>query len=63
MLVADTAMPNRQAWGQPVATQSGIGEGSTTFDLNGRTGGAMLLWITDLGQGNSSVGIAELRLA
>ncbi|HEX2046713.1 MAG TPA: protein kinase [Acidimicrobiales bacterium] len=63
VLVADTAKPSRQAWGEPVATRSGIGEGSTTFDLNGRTGGAVLLWITDLGQGNSSVGIGELGLA
>ena len=63
VLVADTAKPNRQAWGEPVATKSGIGDGSTTFDLKGRTGGAVLLWITNLGQGNTSVGIGELRLA
>jgi hypothetical protein len=63
VLVADTPRATRQAWGEPVTTKSGIGEGSTTFDLGGRTGGAVLLWITDLGQGNSSVGIGELRLA
>ncbi len=62
VLVADATRPSRQAWGDPVATKSGIGEGSTTFDLDGRTGGAVLLWITDLGRGNSSVGIGELRL-
>ena len=61
--MADTPKPTRQAWGQPVATKSGIGDGSTTFDLEGRTGGAVLLWITDLGQGNGSVSIGELRLA
>jgi serine/threonine-protein kinase len=63
VLVAETPRGSRQAWGEPVASKNGIGEGSTTFDLNGRTGGAVLLWITDLGQGNSSVGIGELRLA
>jgi eukaryotic-like serine/threonine-protein kinase len=63
VLVADAPRGSRQAWGEPVATKTGIGEGSTTFELNGRTGGAVLLWITDLGQGNSSVGIGELRLA
>ncbi len=63
VLVADSPKPTRQGWGEPVTTKKGIGEGATTFDLKGRTGGAVLLWITDLGQGNSSVGIGELRLA
>ena len=63
VLVAASPQPTREAWGQPVATKRGIEAGTTTFDLDGRTGGAVLLWITDLGAGNSSVGIGELRLA
>ena len=61
VLVADTAKPTRQAWGDPVATKKGIAAGSTTFDLGGRTGGAVLVWITDLGDG-TTVSLAELRL-
>ncbi len=62
VVVADTPKPTREAWGQAVASKKSIGEGSTTFDLKGRTGGAVLLWITDLGAGNSSLSIGELRL-
>jgi eukaryotic-like serine/threonine-protein kinase len=63
VLVADTAKPSRDAWGEPVASKKTIDDGSTTFDLDGKTGGAVLLWITDLGAGNSVVSIGELRLA
>jgi serine/threonine-protein kinase len=63
VLVADAPKPSRQAWGDPVATKSSIGDGTTTFDLGGRSGGAVLLWITDLGEGNTSVSIGELRLS
>ncbi len=63
VLVAEAPRPTREAWGQPVASKRDIRDGSTTFDLGGRTGGAVLLWITDLGAGNSSVRIGELRLA
>ena len=63
VLVADSRKATRQGWGEPVASKKTIGEGSTTFDLNGRTGGAVLLWITDLGAGNASVSIGELHLA
>ncbi len=62
VLVAATPQATRQAWGEPVATKKGIAEGTTTFDLGGRTGGAVLLWITDLGAGKSVVSIGELRL-
>ena len=37
-------------WGEPVTQQTGI-DGGTTFDLKGRTGRNVLLWITDLGDG------------
>jgi serine/threonine-protein kinase len=61
VLVADGVRQTREAWGEPAASKDGIGAGTTTFDLGGKTGGAVLLWITDLGDGNS-VGVAELRL-
>ena len=35
-------------WGQPVDTQQDI-DGNTVFKLHGRSGAAVLLWITDLG--------------
>ncbi len=62
VLVAATPQATRQAWGEPVATKKGIAAGTTTFDLGGRTAGAVLLWITDLGAGESVVSIGELRL-
>ncbi|HEX2065120.1 MAG TPA: protein kinase [Acidimicrobiales bacterium] len=47
-------------WGPPVATRSGI-RGGTEFDLGGRRGGAVLLWITDPGTRNQAE-VAEVRL-
>jgi serine/threonine-protein kinase len=61
VVVADTAKPSRDAWGDAVASKKGIGAGTTTFDLGGKTGGAVLLWITDLGDG-TSVTLADLHL-
>ena len=50
--MADVA-PDRP--GRPGASRwppsGAIGAGPTTFDLDGGTGGAVLLWITDLGEG------------
>ena len=63
VLVAASPQSTRAAWGAPVATKRGIDRGSTTFDLGDRTGGAVLLWITDLGEGNSVVSIGELNLS
>jgi len=63
ILVADSPKGTRDAWGDPVATKKSVGAGTTTFDLAGRTGGAVLLWITDLGEGNSVVTIGELSLS
>jgi len=62
VVVADSPKPTRAAWGDAAATKKGIGKGTTTFDLGGRTGGAVLLWITDLGDAGASVGIGELKL-
>ena len=63
VLVAASPQPTRAAWGAPVATKRGIDRGTSTFDLGGRTGGAVLVWITDLGEGNSVVSIGELALS
>jgi hypothetical protein len=63
VLVAASPQPTRAAWGAPVATKRGIDRGTTTFDLGDRSGGAVLLWITDLGEGNSVVSIGELLLS
>jgi len=63
VLVAASPQSTRAAWGAPVATKRGIDRGTTTFDLGDRTGGAVLLWITDLGEGNSVVSIGELNLS
>ena len=40
------------SWGDPAAAKDGIGTGQTTIDLNGRSGGAILIWITNLGHGS-----------
>ncbi len=41
-------------WGTPVDRQDGI-PGDTTFDLGGQEGAMVLLWITDLGDGDPRV--------
>ena len=37
------------SWGAPVSTKSDIAAGATTFDLGGKKGGVVLIWITNLG--------------
>ena len=49
------------AWGAPVAPQSDIA-GDTTFDLSGRSGQYVLLWITNLGP-NDAAQVAELSVS
>jgi tRNA A-37 threonylcarbamoyl transferase component Bud32 len=61
--VSDAPRATRDAWGPPVASKKAGADGSMTFDLDGRTGGAVLLWITDLGDGGSVVSIGELKLS
>ncbi|MDP1806954.1 MAG: hypothetical protein Q8K72_17395, partial [Acidimicrobiales bacterium] len=63
VLVADSVPSTRAGWGAPVTTKRGIDRGTTTFDLGDRSGRAVLLWITDLGQGKSVVSISELLLS
>jgi eukaryotic-like serine/threonine-protein kinase len=52
-------------WGAPVATVDDV-RNATTFDLGGARGRAVLLWITDLGDGTVgdrwSTAIAEVRV-
>ncbi len=61
--VADGPAVDLAGWGEAVTEQTGIGAGGTTFDLGGAEGGAVLLWITDLGaaqaDGRFRVEIAE----
>ena len=49
-------------WGAPVVTRQGV-SGDTTLSLRRARGRAVLLWITDLGPGNSSVAVSEVKLA
>jgi serine/threonine-protein kinase len=58
--VAPTAKSDLPQWGAPVASH--VVNGTTTFDLRGRTGGAVLVWITDLGR-NQSVTVGEATLS
>jgi hypothetical protein len=51
--VAEQAADDLAGWGQPVAEEGGI-DGDATFDLGGAAGGAVLLWITDLGDGSGA---------
>jgi hypothetical protein len=60
--VSDSAKPTTEEWGEPVASESDV-DGSATFDLGGAEGGAVLIWITDLGSGNNSLAVNEVRYA
>jgi hypothetical protein len=51
--VSDTTHPDLAGWGDPVATEDHIPAGTNTIDLGGRQGSAVLVWITDLGDGAS----------
>jgi hypothetical protein len=62
VFVADAAAADLAGWGEPVAEQRGI-DGPATFDLAGHTGGAILLWITDLGTGQAQARINEVGLS
>jgi serine/threonine-protein kinase len=50
--VADSPKDSLDQWGAPVATKDGIG-GDATFDLKSHQGAAVLVWITNLGDGRS----------
>jgi len=59
--VADGPKGTLAEWGEPVESKSGINGGTTTFSLDGRHGGAVLLWITDPGNANA-LSIGEIRV-
>ena len=59
--VADGPKAALADWGDVVASKTGIDAGTTTFSLHGHQGGAVLLWITDLGPANQvAVGDAKV---
>ncbi len=64
--VAAQPADSLEGWGDPVDEQDGIA-GDATFDLQGNNGSAVLLWITDLGDGSVgnrfSTAINSLRLS
>jgi serine/threonine-protein kinase len=63
--VAPSAGSELDAWGRPVADAEGI-DGTARLDLGGARGRAVLVWLTDLGDGTTgdpySGAIAELRI-
>jgi hypothetical protein len=41
-----------EAWGEPVEVREGLGSGTVEIDLGAAEGGAVLIWITDQGDGS-----------
>ena len=59
--VAGTPAPALSGWGQPVARAGGV-DGDVELDLNGKSGGAVLVWFTDPGpSGQVVIGEVELE--
>jgi tRNA A-37 threonylcarbamoyl transferase component Bud32 len=58
--VADQPAAQLAGWGEPVTSRSGI-SGNAEFDLDGREGGAVLLWITDPGPARQAT-VSEVTL-
>jgi len=63
IFVADAPKSTLPAWGPAVASNNDAGGGETMFDLGGRSGAAVLLWITDLGDVNAAVSISEVTFS
>jgi hypothetical protein len=59
--IADSPGSSLESWGQPVAQHGSMAPGQTTFDLDGRRGRYILLWITDLGD-TAKTAIGELSV-
>lgn len=51
--VADSDPGSFEAWGEPVATVEGIEAGTVNVDLGDTAGQAVLVWITDRGDGSA----------
>jgi len=58
--VADRPGTDLADWGTPVDRRTAI-DGTAAFDLDGRAGRAVLLWITDPGEGNKAE-VAEMTV-
>jgi serine/threonine-protein kinase len=52
-------------WGEPVATTDALAAGTSTIDLGGAEGGAVLLWIVDRGDApdRAPAEVSELRVS
>jgi len=59
--VADGPASTLAGWGQPVTRASGV-QGDLAVDLEGKRGGAVLVWFTDPGRTGQIV-VGELELA
>ncbi len=62
VVVADAPRDTRAAWGEAVDTDEGVGT-DATFDLEGRTGGAILVWITNPTESTTSIGEVRVTAA
>ena len=62
VVVADSPRDTRAAWGEAVATEKGVGA-EATLDLGGRTGGAILVWITNPTSTVASIGDVRVTAA
>lgn len=58
---ASSAAASLPGWGEPIAGVAEAGA-SESFDLQGRTVGAVLIWFTDLGSRTDRLAVSEIRL-
>jgi serine/threonine-protein kinase len=57
VFVADGSKASVAEWGDPVASKEHTkGPGTTSIDLKGKKGSTVLIWITDVGDGNGGHG-------
>ena len=63
VFVADTPQPDVASWGDPVDQKDGIAAGTVDFDLGGREGGAVLIWITNVGTSPDDAGRFHTQIA
>jgi hypothetical protein len=63
IFVADSPKPDVTAWGDPVAQKDAIAAGTSTFDLGGHEGAAVLIWITNVGTSPDDSGRFHARIS
>ena len=64
VFVTDAPVESFDALGPPVATLTEVPAGEAVVDLEDRRGGAVLVWLTDLGDGSrvrATIGEVEVR--